>query len=134
MNREQRRNAKPEKYEPLGLMFRCPGVDGQGCPDSATLGFALGHRAADGLSGEALHSICEKSNWTLAVCKLEQPNGTTVPALEPVCAPCGKKIMLRLVEDVVSAAETAVSTKKETLIDETTKTYLRRLLGPGIPT
>jgi hypothetical protein len=135
MNREQRRNAaKPEKYEPLGLMFRCPGVDGIGCPDGATLGFALGHKATDGLSGEALHRICEKANWTLAVCKLSQPDGTTVPALEPVCADCGRKIMLRVVEDVVGAVETVIATKQETLIDDRTKTYLKRLFGPGIPT
>jgi hypothetical protein len=42
--------------------------------------------------------------------------------------------MLRVVEDVVGAVETVIATKQETLIDDRTKTYLKRLFGPGIPT
>jgi len=127
MNRVQRRTKTSEKYEPLGLIFRCPGVDGEGCPTSEIMSFALGHKATEGLSGEALSAICEKSGWTLAVAKLPQP------ALEPVCKECGQKILLRIMEGGIDAVLTSARTKKETLIDETTKMYLKRLLGPGLP-
>ena len=109
------------QHTPMGLLFRCPGLHGSGCPDKASMAFAIGLRAKDGISFNMLDRTVKKQGWTLAVLRLEQPDGSTVAAVEPVCEDCGKRVL----QDTVDSAGGRV--------DISAQAYVRRILGSEMP-
>ena len=111
---------KPE-HGPVALLFRCPGLNGEGCPDHATMAFAIGHTASDGISFRQLDDVCRRAGWGLAMGRLPQPDGQIVPCAEPVCADCEK----RVVQQIVNSAPNGVA--------ESAQAYVRKMLGSETP-
>lgn len=106
---------------PIGLLFRCPGLHGSGCPDRAYMAFAIGLKAKDGISFNMLDKTVKRQGWMLAALRLEQPDGSTVATVEPVCGDCGK----RVTQDIVDSAGGKV--------DVSALGFVRRILGSETP-
>ena len=107
--------------QPIGLLFRCPGIHGSGCPDKATMAFAIGLRVRDGMSFHLLEKTVKKAGWGLAALRLPQPDGQVVAAVEPVCGDCEK----RIVQDMVDSSGG--------MTDAASLSYIRCILGSEIP-
>lgn len=85
------------------------------------MAFAIGLKAKDGISFAMLDKTVKKQGWMLAVLRLEQPDGSVVAAVEPVCGDCGK----RVTQDIVDSAQGKVGASA--------LGFVRRILGSETP-
>ncbi len=85
----------------IGLSITCPGLHHEGCPDHASIQFAMGGPVGPhvGITLKALQDALTRDGWGIGMFKSEGPGGQAVTVMDPLCGDCKKRLVQTIVDE-----------------------------------